>query len=82
MSKKIARTFPHWGAGGVRRRRRVRPHVLKAARRAFVLALIGIPACVYLCHCLFHMAGSTHVDPPWANGRPISRDGSVGIGVR
>ena len=60
MSKKVARTIADWGGGGSRRRRRVRPHVRRAAGRAFALALIAIPACVYLLYCLCNIGGKTH----------------------
>jgi len=82
MSKKAARTVNDWGSRGRRRRRRVRPHVLRAARLAFLLALLGIPACVYLFHSLFHMAAGTQFDPSWANWNRVRSDRSAGTGGR
>ncbi|GJD73633.1 hypothetical protein CFIICLFH_1862 [Methylobacterium goesingense] len=55
MSKKVARATPKWGGGAMRRRRQVRPHILRAARRAFGLALIGILTSGYLLYCLCHI---------------------------
>jgi hypothetical protein len=62
MSKKAARTIANWGGvgGSPRRRRRVRPHVRRAAGRAFGLALVAIPASVYLLYCLCRIGGEAH----------------------
>jgi hypothetical protein len=60
MSKKVARTVAHFGGSGARRRRRVRPHVRRAADRTFGLALVAIPACLYLLYCLCNIGGDPH----------------------
>jgi hypothetical protein len=49
--KKLARQIGEWG-GGSRRRRKVRPHVLKAARRSFLMAATGIAVVLFLYCCL------------------------------
>jgi hypothetical protein len=63
MSKKVARTIPDWGGKASRRRRRVRPHVRRAAGHAFALILVGIPAGLYLLYCLCGMGTGPHVHP-------------------
>jgi hypothetical protein len=65
MSKKVARTIDDWGGRSTRRRRRVRPHVLRAARHAFVLILVGIPAGVYLLQYLYHWVAAGRSISPW-----------------
>ncbi|WP_056497030.1 hypothetical protein [Methylobacterium sp. Leaf111] len=75
MSKKLARTFPHWGSGGVRRRRHLRPHVRRSAGRAFGVILVAIPAGLYLLYCLCRIGGETHFHLMPA-GSPHIRNGS------
>jgi hypothetical protein len=50
--KKLARQIGEWG-GGSRRRRKVRPHVLKAAQRSFLMASLAIAAVLFL-YCWLH----------------------------
>ncbi|WP_027171089.1 hypothetical protein [Methylobacterium sp. 10] len=82
MSKKAARTITDWGGKGTRRRRRVWPHVLRAARLAFLIALMGIPVSVYFCHSLFHTAVWTQGDPSWANRNLIPSNPPAGTAAR
>ena len=51
--KKLARQIGEFG-GGSRRRRKVRPHVLRAARRSFLVAAMAI-AVVCALYCWFYV---------------------------
>ena len=89
MSKKVARTIPDWGRGDRRRRRKVRPHVRRAAGHAFGLALVGIPASVYLLYCLCSLVSGPHVHlvpadrmapqsgSPWGNRDSMMRQSAT-----
>ncbi|MCJ2136904.1 hypothetical protein MKK69_23110 [Methylobacterium sp. J-026] len=51
--KKLARQIGEFG-GGSRRRRKVRPHVLRAARRSFLMSAMAI-AVVLAVYCCFYV---------------------------
>ncbi|WP_419953645.1 hypothetical protein [Methylobacterium sp.] len=52
--KKLARQTGEWG-GGSRRRRKVRPYVLKAARRSFLMATTAVAVLLAL-YCWLYVS--------------------------